>query len=457
MALDHSLRAAIADVSVPFTPPSTADLRDDALFAAQRELAEIRRRVDAAAAAFTAEITHRSRPELGYEGLAQRHGARTPQHLVQTLTGASGREANTLVKIGAIMSTASSPRPDVEDRTPWLRPVGSAVAEGNLSLDAADAIRAGLGEPAGEITAGHLEAAAVELVATASTMTVERLGARARDLRAELDLDGVRDAEQQLRDQRRLTLRRLPNGLLRMIADLDPESGALAVAVYDAATSPRRGGPRFVDATQNDRASKLIEDERTTEQIALDAFVELIRVASLADNHVLLGSVRPAVQLIVTAADLRERRGVGRIEGQSVPVSIQTIERHICDVGVVPILFDSFGRSIDVGRTQRLFTARQRLALAARDGGCRFPECERPPSWTEAHHIREWSRHGPTDLSNGVLLCRHHHLLVHNNGWQITYRDGEMHFVPPASLDPGRVPIPAPSKSRALSRAMAQV
>jgi hypothetical protein len=104
-----------------------------------------------------------------------------------------------------------------------------------------------------------------------------------------------------------------------------------------------------------------------------------------------------------------------------------------------------------VGREQRLFTARQRIALAARDGGCRWPGCDRPPSWTEAHHIRHWKRdHGPTDIVNGILLCRHHHLLLHDNGWEITRTGSDYWLVPPADIDPHRVPREMPSKSAAL-------
>src|SRR3546814_13633326 len=73
----------------------------------------------------------------------------------------------------------------------------------------------------------------------------------------------------------------------------------------------------------------------------------------------------------------------------------------------VPILFDSAGQVVNVGRDQRLFTARQRIALSARDGGCIWPGCDRPPSWCEAHHIDEWQR--PEERRVGkewVSTCR---------------------------------------------------
>jgi hypothetical protein len=51
-----------------------------------------------------------------------------------------------------------------------------------------------------------------------------------------------------------------------------------------------------------------------------------------------------------------------------------------------------------------------------------------------------------------VLLCVHHHRLVHNDGWKVIRDRGAYAVVPPASIDPARTPIPAPSKSEALRR-----
>jgi HNH endonuclease len=68
---------------------------------------------------------------------------------------------------------------------------------------------------------------------------------------------------------------------------------------------------------------------------------------------------------------------------------------------------------LEVGRATRVVSAAQRTALAVRDGGCRYPGCDRPPAWCEAHHRRHWLHGGPTDLGNLVLLCRAHHRAVH--------------------------------------------
>lgn len=414
-------------------PPLPAT-SDDELIALQRSLGELRRRVDAAAAQVAAEIAQRSRPELGYDGLAQRLGARTPTRLVQALTGTTMHEAGTLVRAGSMRMDAAPA---------WLRPVGLAVADASISPEAADVIRTGLGTPTEAITADQLTAAAGALLAEAAGLTLERLAARARDLRAELDLAAVAAHEHALRDRRYLHLTPLADGMTRISGLLDPESAALVTAAVDAATSPRRGGPRFVDPDERARAEAVAADERTTEQLALDTLVELVRIGTAAAPEALLGKKRPAVTLHVTAADLNAGAGVARFEGQPAPISIDTAQRMICEVGALPVLFEG-GQVVNLGRQARLFTRRQTLGLAARDGGCIFPECDRPPSWTEAHHINEWRRdHGGTDLADGVLLCRHHHLLVHNNGWRVT-RDGSAYaFVPPRELDPRQVPIAA--------------
>ena len=137
------------------------------------------------------------------------------------------------------------------------------------------------------------------------------------------------------------------------------------------------------------------------------------------------------MRVLVTAAALEGRRGHGVMES-SESVSITTVERLACAGGLLPVILNGTGHILDMGREQRRYTRRQRQALAVRDGGCMWPGCDRPPSWTEAHHIQHWARdHGRTDLANGILLCRHHHLRLHDEGWEITRRAGRYWLEPP--------------------------
>ena len=109
----------------------------------------------------------------------------------------------------------------------------------------------------------------------------------------------------------------------------------------------------------------------------------------------------------------------GYLEGDSHPVSRETVDRHLCDTGFIGIKFDRKGQILDLGRTERLFVSAQRLVISVRDGGCLFLHCTKPPSACEVHHITDWRHGGKTDVRDGVLLCQHHHMLLHNNKWKI--------------------------------------
>ena len=203
-------------------------------------------------------------------------------------------------------------------------------------------------------------------------------------------------------------------------------------------------------------AEAVVRDPRSTEQVALDALVELVDVAVRHRFSGTIGSRRPDVRVLVTQRDLDRRQGIGVLEGQAASISIESVERLACDGGLVPIMFDdTTGAALNLGRSQRLHNARQRAVISARDGGCMAPGCDRPPSWCEVHHIHEFSRGGSTDVADGVLLCRHHHLLVHNNGWRITRQGHAYSLIPPPEIDPQRRPIVLRSKSAAVRRMMA--
>ena len=381
-------------------------------------VAAAKRRVDACAAALAGEVERRSDRELGYSGLAQRSGDRTADGFVARVTGSSGAEARKLVTVGKLLDAPP----------PWLSGVATQVASGEVSVGAAAAITTGLGAPSDSVAADDLLDAAERLLIETAGLPPEKVARRAREVRDELDVAGVADREALLRSKRFLRLTPQVDGMTRIFGMLDPESAALVTDAIDCVTAPRRGGPRFLDPDELARAEQLEKDPRTTEQIALDALVEMIRIAGAADTGRVFGIRKPAVRVHVDARDLEtgDRDGYATVEGQTATISIATAEGLACADGYQTVIFHSDG-SIDVGRTQRLFTSRQRIALAAIWGGCAVETCDRPPSWTEAHHSVPWSHGGRTDIADGILLCRHHHMLLHNNHWRIHRPPGRGH------------------------------
>lgn len=279
----------------------------------------------------------------------------------------------------------------------------------------------------GRITTGHLQTlerslrrlpaevvpdAAATLGDLARQVDVGRLRTAGRRLQHVVDPDGaLRDCDQQF-DRRYLQLSPLLDGMVALDGLLDPE-GAAAVASALA--------PSLVPAGAHDL--------RSAAQRRADGLVDLARaVIDLPDSGTL--SRQPVqLQVHVPWQTLLTSRGEPALLGDSprdgTPVPWTTSQRLGCDATVARIVLGPDGVPLELGRSERLFSPAQRRALAVRDGGCRFPGCPRPPRYTDAHHITPWTHGGATDLDNALLLCRHHHRLVHEGGWTIGPPDGE--------------------------------
>ncbi len=436
-------------------------IADGELIDLQRRAGVARRKVDAVNAAIAGEIARRSDRSLGHKGLAATLGAATPEAAIQSLTGVSLTDAKAMTAVGAALDADS----------PWLAPVLEGVSNGTLSVASAAAIANGLGAPSDNVAADDLLDGAEELVEFAKQSTPENTAKSARNLRERLDVASIADLEAHRRSRRSLKWFEQADGTTRMVAVLDPESAAIITGALDTAMSPRRGGPRFVDAEQmpghrgsagdgagegagdgalgsdargnagdgalRSDAEHRIDDSRTNEQVAVDTLVDIVTLAERAANSELdpariFGERSPAVRVHVPVEALTSGDGAAHIEGQSALVSVTTAERYVCTSGTVSILFAG-DTAIDVSATQRLHSARQRIAIAAQWNGCAWPGCQRPPAMTEVHHMHAFNGHNTT-LANAVPLCRFHHMQLHANAWSVTRRDdGTYWLIPPES------------------------
>jgi hypothetical protein len=153
------------------------------------------------------------------------------------------------------------------------------------------------------------------------------------------------------------------------------------------------------------------------------------------------GGVPVTVLATITMQELLDRCGVATT-GHGAQLSVEKLLTIACDAQVVPVVFNDAGGILAYGRTRRLATTGQRLALIARDGGCSFPGCTRPAGWTEVHHIHEWIEDGRTDIDNMCLVCRFHHREFERRGWSVEMADdGLPQWIPPPWIDPDRRPI----------------
>ncbi len=151
------------------------------------------------------------------------------------------------------------------------------------------------------------------------------------------------------------------------------------------------------------------------------------------------GGVPTTVVLTVTVDQLEHRTGlVTTGHGGTLPVD--TALRLAADAQVLPAVLGDAGQLLAHGRARRLASPTQRLALAARDGGCSFPGCTTPAAWCETHHVMSWADGGGTDLDNLTLLCGHHHRHHERRGWRCVMTDGVASWIPPAWVDRERRP-----------------
>ncbi|MHB1172396.1 MAG: DUF222 domain-containing protein, partial [Lacisediminihabitans sp.] len=282
--LAQSLRtSADAVAGLGASAADIASLGDTALLTAQELISTHRRHLDTFAAWVAGEIARRSRHELGYAGLAQRTGFVSPEALIQSVSKTTRAEAAKFVQVGTMMAeseasdaflaqSAGDGRDDapaaISAGAPWQAQIVRAVTAGNLSVDAAESISKGLGVVDEAIGGEQLRLAAERLLVEANSLGADPLFRRARQLRDELDADGISRREKERRDQRYLKVYQRRDGMYGGSFLLDPENGRLFASTIDELMSPRRGGPRFVDPDEKAIAETLLGDERTNDQIA---------------------------------------------------------------------------------------------------------------------------------------------------------------------------------------------
>lgn len=180
-------------------------------------------------------------------------------------------------------------------------------------------------------------------------------------------------------------------------------------AALRAALAERSGpavAPRFL--SEDNRASETspgmpLRDPRTREQRQFDIVFGLI-MAGLRTTESKPANMRSlmTVVVVITLADLETGRSAGWLDDVDEPVSAASIHVLACDAGVKPLVLGANGEALWLGRTQRLFSKAQRLALTVRDGGCVWNGCHAPPGWCHAHHVLEYAAGGKADRDNGT-------------------------------------------------------
>ena len=401
-----------------------AGLSRGELLGLSRELAGLRRAVDVALAEVAAEVDRRSTPDDGAAGLSAREGFRSAGELIARVTGGSVAEAQRLIAAGSLLADAGSAEPPATPLSDVRAALARAARSGEVPVEVvAMALRALASLPDVERTRDLF----LQALAKAPGLAVHQVRALFWRAQALADPAAWEEREERQYGERSASLRDDSDGMVTLTARLTPVDAAPVRAVLDA-------NVRWAMQQRRDDPSS---DTRSAWQMRADILVGLCRHALDCDQPT--SGVKTTVVVRMTREDLETGLGVGEIDGVARPVSASALRRAAADAEIIPVVLGGRSEVLDWGRARRLFTQAQRLALVERDGGCAW--CNAPPSWCEAHHIRWWDRDdGPTDLSNGVLLCTRCHHRIHRDGWDVTVRENGVWFTPPRSIDPARSP-----------------
>lgn len=383
----HTELVAVAD-DVPERAPAA---EVDALFAAFR-------RVQGAVATVGAKLVRcaqvsRAPEESGHAG--------APSYLKEQL-GLSSKDAAKQEKLAR----------DLER----LPDTAAALAAGELGPDQAAAI----GHAAQRGALGSPEQTEEQLLDIARSTDADGLRRRIREEEQRADRERLEKDERLAHSRRRASLTRRADGMWDLHAQLTGEFGEMLAVALDAHRT-------------KDAPDVPVPQQRSFEQRTADALAAFVAGAMEGGNQVTQGGARPQLHLVIPHDILdADGAGVARTE-RGNPVSSALVERLLCDAQMRRVLTDGHSEVLELGRLREKWTVGQRRALHVRDGGCRGPGCDRPPTSCHAHHVHWWSKGGNTDVRNGLLLCSYHHHLVHEGGWglQVDGRSGRAVFTAP--------------------------
>lgn len=236
------------------------------------------------------------------------------------------------------------------------------------------------------------------LLDAATTLGPRELRGAIAYWREVVDRRAALDDSERRRELRRLHVSPALDGMVRVDGDLDPETGQVVITALRAVMTASRGGG---------------SDGRTAPQRRADALGEICHQWMDGSNRATIAGERPHVTVTVDLETLERRIGRRCELDDAGRIAAEDARRIACDASVSRVITVAPSSPLEIGRRTPVVPAALRRAVVVRDGGCRFPGCDRPPGWCDAHHVLHWANGGETSLDNLVLLCRPHHRLVH--------------------------------------------
>jgi len=368
--------------------------------------------------------------ELDSRDIAATAGFRNTKQLLAGMLNLSPTEAGARVT----HATQLAPRRALGGAVlaPLLPTTAAALAAGEICFGKVTVITEMMAAIPASVSAADRDAAEAELAGYARSFNPTSLHTISRHLLAHLDPDGPepRDEPESDPGAGELRLRNRRDGRLGLEGFLEAEHGAAFRSLIDQLAGPRP-------------ASEGIPDPRSTPQRNAEALLEVCGLARAAEQCPSTAGEPAHLTVTIDWDALRTGLGVATLD-YGTHISAAEARRWACDAKIIPVVLGGQSEPLDVGRAMRTVSLAIRRALVARDRGCAFPGCDRPPGMCQAHHALHWIDDGESSVENCVLLCETHHRHVHRTGWEVLIHPGHVEFIPPAIIDPNRTPLRNP-------------
>ncbi len=367
-------------------------LSDGDLLEVHDAVARLGRLTGTLQARFAGEIARRSAPDKFGGGLARQQGFGNVGLMVSTVTGGSQASAMRSIEAGRALMPDVVPvdaetnsvlgsEPPPKAPAPRYPAVAEAAMAGDLSVDAAGLITAGLETLVDRIPSDRLHDLERRLVGKAVHLAAHEVRRMVATAVARADLCGHEEREKRQHAERYIAWKEDHTGMVTFTGKLDAVTAAPIRTVIEQIVTQGFRARRDQDPVS--------PDQRTVGQMRADALFEVCRHA-LGCKDTDRSGIRTTIVVRMNKRDFDAGRGLGSIDGTSQPVSVGQLRRLAGDAGLIPEVLGGDSEVLDLGRTKRMFTRAQRLALVERDGGC--AKCHAPPEHCEAHHIRWWEQ-----------------------------------------------------------------
>jgi hypothetical protein len=364
--------------------------------------------------------------------LSQRSLNRVLVHTLRLSAGEASRRVKAAEAVGERISMLGQPLAPLRPVLADAQRAGEVSAEQvNLIVGALESVDRPGFDPA-DIAEG--EKLLTGFAISFGPRDLSRLAARTV---AAIDPDGSLPEERLQQDRRHFELRPARDGSYVGQFRLTGTVGAKLTALLSPLAKPRLGTITLPDGEVVEQE----RDERTYGQRMHDAVEEVCDRLLRAGEIPYSGGTPATVIVTITLDDLAAKLGYGTTSDGTLIPSAQVLQ--LADqADILPTVLAKSGAVLNLGRSRRIASPTQTMALIARDGGCSFPGCNHPPEWCERHHIVSWLDGGPTNLNNLTLLCRYHHHNFAARGWTCRMNTDLLpEWIPPAWIDRQRTPL----------------